>query len=55
MLTDKEVKLMALADMLRGLKQIREQSKIVGFGYEIDDAICELGDVFEFEYDEVNQ
>lgn len=55
MLTEKEVKLMALTDMLRGIKQIREQIKIVGLGYEIDDALCELRDVFEFEYGEIDK
>lgn len=55
MLTDKEVKIMALTDALRGLDTIRELVKVLGFGYEIDDAICELRDVFEFEYDEINQ
>lgn len=52
MITQKEVKEMALADMLANLKRCKELAKVVGFGYEIDDALNELRDIVEYEYDE---
>ena len=55
MITDKEVKLMALTDMLLGIKNIRDKLGILGFGYEVDDALIELKDIFEFELDEIDQ
>lgn len=55
MITQKEVKEMALADLVANINRCKELVKVVGFGYEIDDALNELRDIFEFEYqDEID-
>lgn len=56
MITEKEVKLMALTDMIIHLKAARVSAKLGGFtGYEVDDAISELIEQAEFAYDEIGE
>lgn len=53
MITQKEIRELALADMLQSLKAARVSAKLAGFtGYEVDDAIGELIDIAEFQYDQ---
>lgn len=53
MITQKEIREIALVDMLVSLKSARVSAKLAGFtGYEVDDAIGELIDIAEFQYDQ---
>jgi hypothetical protein len=53
MITQKEIREIALADMLVSLKSARVSAKLAGFtSWEVDDAICELIDIAEFQYDQ---
>jgi hypothetical protein len=52
MISQKEIREMALADMLVHLKAARVSAVLGGFtGYEVDDAIAELINIAEFQYD----
>ena len=51
MITQKEVKEMALASLIYNLRQARNDAKTAGFGWEYDDELCTLIGHAEFEYD----
>lgn len=51
MITQKEIREIALVDMIASLKSARQSAKLAGFGWEVDDDITTLIEHAEFEYD----
>lgn len=52
MITQKEIREIALADMIRHLKAAKVSAKLGGFGWEVDDDICTLIEQAEHTYQE---
>lgn len=52
MITQKEVKEMAMADLIANLIKCKDLAKLAGFGWEVDDDICTLIEQAEFAYQE---
>lgn len=51
MITQKEIREIALADMIVSLKSAQQSAKLAGFGWEVDDDIVTLIEAAEFAYD----
>jgi hypothetical protein len=52
MITQKEIREIALADMIASLKSAKQSAKLGGFGWEVDDDLCTLIEQAEHAYQE---
>ena len=52
MITQKEIREIAMVDMIQSLKSAQVSAKLAGFGWEVDDDIVTLIEHAEFAYDE---
>jgi hypothetical protein len=52
MITQKEIREIALVDMIASLKSAKQSAKLAGFGWEVDDDISTLIEHAEFAYQE---